>query len=227
MLRTSVISILVSSAIFLAGCGAASKPSASSTAPVVAASSDRDLEQAGHWSENLYDRALAGDWTGAATDLQSLRESLERLQTSFRGSEHLASAIAATTRVSAAISARDARALAREANAVTRDVALLTAGTNPAVPADVTLLDFYGRELEIWADAGDSGNLRKTQREAAETWARLAPLLTARGATAERDQFSALMKRLEDARTIDAFRALAKPILDEVDNLEKVFKPGP
>lgn len=226
MLRTSVISILVSSAIFVAGCGATSKTSTSSTAPV-AASPAADLEQAGHWSENLYDRALAGDWTGAATDLQALRGSLERLQRSFRGSEHLSSATAATTRISAAISARDARALAREANAVTRDVALLTASTHPAVPADVTLLDFYGRELEIWAAAGDSGNLRKTQREAAETWARLAPLLTVRGATAERDQFGALMKRLEDARNIDEFRALAKPILDEVDNLEKVFKPGP
>lgn len=221
------IAVFAAATVALSGCAGTASLSDTSPPIVSNAATAADLEQAGHWSENLYDRALAADWAGAASDLRALRTSLDRLQSTFSGDEYLVAAMSATGRVGTAITVRDTGALAREANAVTRDVAFLTSRTNPPMPSEVTLLDYYGREIEIWARAGDAVRLDKTRRETAETWARLAPRLTARGATAERDRFGALMKRLEDARTIDEYRVLATPILDEVDNLEKAFKSVP
>lgn len=215
----AVTVLFVGTACRPAGVAPASAPEGLRTA------AGADLEQAGHWSENLYDRAAANDWSGAASDLESLRGSLTRLRSAFGENRHLATALDQTEEIGTAVTARNARDLARLANAVTRDVALLSAQTNPPVPVEVTLLDYYGREIEIWSTAGDIGRLRDTQAGTRATWRRLEPKLAAQGTAVERQRFGALVTRLDAARTIDDFRILATPILDEVDNLEKAFAP--
>jgi hypothetical protein len=184
------------------------------------------LEQAAHWSEDLYDRAKASDWSGAKTALVNLRQALANLEQRYPTDADVLAARAHTDEIETAIRATNPQALAESANAVTRDVAQLAKTADPAslVPADVTLLDYYGRELEIWSAQKDLARLKATAKAAEEVWQRLAQRITDAGGKAERTRFDGLMKRLGAARTVDDFRALATPILDEVDSLENVFK---
>lgn len=111
----------------------------------------------------------------------------------------------------------------REANHLTELGAQLASGYQSQVPTGVVLLDYYGRELEIWSEAGDLAKLRSTSADIRRTWNALRPQVAARGGTAEASAFDALVSRVGAAATPPAFAAVATPILDAVDGLEKVF----
>ena len=121
------------------------------------------------------------------------------------------------------MSDRDKAAATREANLLTRLGAGLSRPLKPAVPVDMTMLDYYGRELEIWASARDAAKLRSTADAMGKTWRGRRPRVVARGGAAAASRFDALVKAAESATSVDEFSRLATPILDEVDNLEKVF----
>ena len=110
----------------------------------------------------------------------------------------------------------------REANQVTVDVADMTAAYKLSVPVEVTRLDYYGRELEVWAQAKDANKLQATAREMRRTWDSLRPSIETHSAT-EAKKFDALVARVESAKTPTDYMRVATPVLDEVDNLEKLF----
>ena len=83
-------------------------------------------------------------------------------------------------------------------------------------------LDYYGRELEVWALANDVNKLQATAREMRQTWDALRPAVEAKSAT-EAKKFDALVAQVETAKTPAAYIRVATPVLDEVDNLEKLF----
>ena len=113
----------------------------------------------------------------------------------------------------------------RDANEVTRIVAELTKAYSPTVPADVALLDYYGREIEIWSSANQLTKLQDTQRGIQEVWARLKPQVIARSnrGKIEANTFDGYVQRINQAKTVDDFKKIASPYLDEVDKLENVF----
>jgi hypothetical protein len=110
----------------------------------------------------------------------------------------------------------------REANQVTLDVANMTAAYKLSVPVEVTKLDYYGRELEVWAQVQDANKLQATVGEMRQTWDSLRPDIEARSQT-EAKRFEALVARVESARTAADYTRVATPVLNEVDNLEKLF----
>lgn len=91
------------------------------------------------------------------------------------------------------------------------------------MPVDVTVLDYHGRELEIWAAARDEAKLRSIVEGLSKTWRRLRPQVVARGGAGVAARFDVLVRSAESVSGVDAFARLAAPILDEVDNLERVF----
>ena len=113
------------------------------------------------------------------------------------------------------------------ANQVTLIAADLVEPFNPQVPAAVTRLDFYGRELEIGVAAKDSAGrlagLKVTGDLLRQTWDKIQPAVKAKGGEAEAKKFSGLMTKLGAAKSVEDYGKLVTPILDEVDNLEKVF----
>jgi hypothetical protein len=94
----------------------------------------------------------------------------------------------------------------------------------PPVPVEVTRLDYSGRELEIWAEANDVPKLQETARAMRREWDAVRSAVEARSVV-KAERFAALVARVEKARTPAEFARLATPVLDEVDNLEKVFQP--
>jgi len=111
----------------------------------------------------------------------------------------------------------------RLANQVTLNVADMTAPYAPRIPVQVTRLDFYGRELEIWSEAGDASQLKATAQGMRREWEDVRPVVEGRD-SAEAKKFGALVTRVERAGTPAADRRLAEAVLEEVDNLEKAFE---
>ncbi len=188
-----------------------------------AASVPKSLVDAGEYGENIYDYAKANDWKKVDAKLAALKDAARKVRTDVKNQsapvDSLDMNVAALDR---AVSAKDRQAAMREANQVTLDIADMTTAYKLSVPVEVTKLDYYGRELEIWAEAKDANKLQATSREMRHTWNALRPSIEAHSA-AEAKKFEALIAQVESAKAPSDYANVAKPVLDEVDNLEKLF----
>ncbi len=81
----------------------------------------------------------------------------------------------------------------------------------------------YGRELEIWDEAKDASKLQATAREMRKTWDAVRPSIEAKNPAVAK-KFEGLVAQVEAAKAPADYAKVAKPVLDEVDNLEKVFE---
>ncbi|HEY0321487.1 MAG TPA: hypothetical protein VGC66_11055 [Pyrinomonadaceae bacterium] len=198
-------------------------PASASPVNTMGESVPTSLADAGEYGENVYDYAKANDWKNAEARLGTLNETLKKVRADVKSQgaavDRLDGNVAALGR---AVSTKDRQATMREANQVTLDVANMTTAYKLRVPVEVTMLDYYGRELEVWAQAKDANKLQATAREMRRTWDALRPSVQSRNA-AEAKKFEALVARVEAAQTPVDYERVAKPVLDEVDNLEKVF----
>lgn len=183
----------------------------------------KSLVDAGEYGENLYDLAKANDWKKADAKLASLKEAVKKVHADATNNgaaeDRLDANVSALER---AVTAKDRQATMREANQVTFSVAEMTTAYKLTVPVEVVKLDYYGRELEIWAEAKDTNKLQTTGGEMRKTWEALRPSIESRNA-AEAKKFGDLIAQVEAAKTDSDYARLAKPLLDEVDNLEKVL----
>lgn len=180
------------------------------------------FEIVGHHAGNAYDYVKQADWAAARASVDSLSTSMrdvEARDTAGRGTDIRQS----LARLDSAV-ARRARAQGlREANHLTEIGARLASAHDTPVPATVTLLDYYGRELEIWAQAKNSGKLSQTASEIRRTWDDLRPRVISLGGTTQAARFDRVVARVSAARTPAQYVRVAKPLLDEVDTLEAVF----
>lgn len=243
-LKMRVAALAVAAGVLTAtatGCGAAAQggqgnglPGASGTqtsAPAKPASTDAGasattvpspLVGAGEYAENVYDAAKARDWKTAGAKLAALKNSTVRLEgTSGVGDLDTLRADVASLEV--AVGARDQRAALLASNKATFDAANLSAAFDNPVPVAVTKLDYYGRQVEVQAAAGDPAALGLTADEVRRTWDGVRAQVVKNGGTAEAKEFDGLVARLRQAKTPDQYGQLAAPILAQVDYLEKVF----
>lgn len=179
------------------------------------------LSDAGEYGENTYDMAKAKNWTKAAEKLHELKQSQSQMANDGIKSAELDAAIAA---LDMDVAAKDETATLRDANQVTFIVADLTAKYNPPIPVEVTKLDYYGRELEIWSMAKDDAKLKSTAQNLRQTWNGVKPKVEAKGGAKQAQNFEMLVAKLDAAQNTNDYAKVAAPILDEVDNLEKVFE---
>ena len=203
-----------------------SKPSATPASAAVTTEERLpvSLSDAGEYGENVYDYAKANDWKNADVKVAALRGVIKKVRTNVKNQsaavDRLDTNVAALER---AVTAKDRQAAMQTANQVTLDVANMTTAYKLSVPVEVTKLDYYGRELEVWAQAKDANKLQTTTREMRQTWDSLRPTIAAKSA-AEAKKFDALVAQVELAKTSADYQRVAKPVLDEVDNLEKLFQ---
>jgi uncharacterized protein YcbX len=186
-------------------------------------SAPTSLTNAGEYGENVYDYAKANDWKNADVKLAALKGAIKKVRTDVKDQstavDRLDANVAALDR---AVTAKDRQAAMREANQVTFDAADMTAAYKLSVPVEVTKLDYYGRELEVWAQAQDANKLQATTGEMRRTWDSLRPTIEAHNKT-EAKKFEALVAQVESAKTSADYARVATPVLNEVDNLEKLF----
>ena len=180
------------------------------------------IAEVGELGENIYDLAKDKDWTAVAGKLTSLKKEAESLQSQVKeakeAKEQLSKSIAALER---AVGAKDQHVTMQEANQITLIAANLTEPFHPQVPADITRLDYYGRELEIWSAVKNEAKLKEAADALQKTWDKVRPSVKQHGGTAEAKTFDGLMLKLKAAKSPKQYESIATPILDEVDNLEK------
>jgi hypothetical protein len=173
----------------------------------------------GTHAEDLYDEAKAANWTKARVIMDSLDKSASELRAGER--TELTGALD-TLRM--AVAARDRRRAVEAANRVTFIGAHLTEAYNPKMPADVVRLDYYGRELEIWAARNDLGRITTTRDALRRTWHAVKPNVISHGGAAAAARTDSLVARLDSAKTAKDYAQVATPFLDVVDELEKPFE---
>ncbi len=182
------------------------------------------LADAGEYGENLYDYAKVNDWTHAEARLVALRTAVGRVRSeagiSGVATDRLAPIVAALNH---SVARKQRLMTMREANQVTLDVADLTAAYKVSVPVEVTRLDYYGRELEIWAEVGTMARLKATAAGMRHQWDTVRSRVEGKN-RAEAEKFEALVARVERARTAKEYSLLASRVLEEVDHLESVFQ---
>jgi hypothetical protein len=182
------------------------------------------LVDVGEFGENIYDLAKAKEWTKVEGKLKELKDAAKKLASDLKGSEAAHQRLAATLKsLGTAVAAKDEQATKRGANQVTLIAADLMEPFNPPIPPTVTRLDYYGRELEIGVEAKDAAALKATGDAMRKAWDKLQPAVKAKGGNAEAKKFNDLMAQVAAARAVADYARVTQPILDEVDNLEKVF----
>jgi hypothetical protein len=201
----------------------AAPPASASPVSTTGESVPTSLADAGEYGENVYDYAKANDWKNADIKLAALNDAVKQVRADVKNNsaavDRLAVNVAALDR---AVTSKDRQATMREANQVTLDAAEMTTAYKLSVPVEVTRLDYYGRELEVWAQAKDANKLQAAAREMRRTWDALRPAIEGKSAT-EVKKFAALVAQVESAKTPADYARVATPVLDEVDNLEKLF----
>lgn len=193
-------------------------------APAGAAAIPAGVQSAATHGEDAYDMIAAGKWNEARAAIDSINATIASVPDTLRsGDASRAEIAAAIAAADSAIAMHDTARAATAANRITYLAARLSEPFAPKTPAAVALLDYYGRELELGARSNDAGRLSRTRTEIISTWRSLRPQVEARGGAVEAKRFDAIVARVEGARGVPAYRAAAKPLLDEVDALERVF----
>ncbi len=185
----------------------------------------RAITDLGNHGEDLYDAITASRWTAARAIGDSLAHAAGAVRfDDARLAPQRAPLAAQLDTLHSAISRRDRFAALEAANQVTYLAAIMTRPFAPQPPADIALLDFQGRELEIWAARRDMTRLHRTAASLRATWNAARPLVEARGGAAAALVMERNVARVERARTPAEFHQAAGPVLDQVDVLERVFE---
>lgn len=181
------------------------------------------LMNAGEYAENIYDYAKANDWKQADARMGLLKAAVEKVRTDVSNQKAAGGIYPNVAALDRAVTAKDRQGAMLAANQITRNVAEVTEEYKLIVPVEVVLLDYYGRELEIWAEAKDTSKLQATAREIRKTWDAVHPSIEAKNPSVAK-KFEGLVTQVEAAKAPVDYAKVAKPVLDEVDNLEKVFE---
>jgi hypothetical protein len=173
----------------------------------------------GTHGEDLYDQVKLGDWTKAKATMDSLDASARAL----KGNENAQIAGVLDT-LRGAISGHKRDAALEGSNRVTFVAAALSEPYHPKTPADVVRLDYYGRELEIWAAQKNAKKLAETSADLRRTWEAVKPTVVSAGGAKAAATTDALVIRLAAAKSPADYGKLATPFLDVVEELEKPFE---
>ena len=182
------------------------------------------IAEVGEVGENIYDLAKDKDWAKIGEKLTSLKKEAELLNSQVKEAKEAKKQLAKSIEVlEKAVGVKDQQVTMQEANQITLIAANLTEPLHPQIPVDIARLDCYGRELELWSAAKNEAKLMETADALKKTWDKVRPSIMEHGGDAEAKAFDGLMLQLNAAKSPEQYKNVAAPILDEVDNLEKVF----
>jgi len=197
---------------------------------ILKTSPNRDeIELVSGYAEDVYDLAKAGKWKRASKKLNALEKTEHNLtaNANILGADNISALTKSTSDLERAVTARSRLDAMITANKITAIAALIAKPFKQYLPINVVLLDYYGRELEIWSETKNTNKLADIVNKMHLTWQNLMPALIAGGGSKDVKKFGEIMKHLEMAKTPEEYGRLANSVLEEVDNLEKVFTQKP
>jgi hypothetical protein len=171
----------------------------------------------------LFDAARLSNWSDADVAVQSMTESAAGIPDSRWKPDVAEQLQNRLGQVGEAVSARQRLQTMDLANGITRIVADLSEEYQPALPYDLVLLGYYGRELELGIAATDDARLKRAFDDLQQTWNRFEQIVLQRGAVDEARRFTEVVAQLEAATTPDDFVGPARAEFDAVARLKKIF----
>jgi len=122
-----------------------------------------------------------------------------------------------------AIGAKDRLETMRYANRITLIATTVAVPFKPSLPTEVSLLDYNGRELEIWSETRKTEKLSGIVIRMHLAWQTLMPKLIEQNCLKELRRFSDIMGRLELARLPEEYGRLSRMVLVETDAMKSLF----
>ena len=186
----------------------------------------KSLGAVDEFGENFFDYAKDQKWDKAAAKVAELKKDAESLAAELKDDGVKAKLAKQVTAVEKAVAEKDQIAAMRASNQITLLTSKLSEAYPHKVPADVSKIDFLGREVEIWSLAKNDKKLSSSSAALQKTWKKVRPAVVEKGekGKTEAKKVDGLVAKLKAAKSPDEFMAAAGPILDAVDDLEDVFK---
>ena len=181
------------------------------------------LLQIGNSAVDLFGAAQASDWSRADIALQSLNEAMREAGVDLPRQDLVAKLQANLAAVADGTSSRESIATMAAANAMTQIVAELSAQYKPAVPYDVSMLGYYGRQIELGIASDRPADSRRAAVDLATVWDRVEPEIVRRGYADAARRFTDVIAELVGASQSRDFASPAKAELAAVEGLERIF----
>ncbi|GBE93808.1 hypothetical protein [Nostoc cycadae] len=183
------------------------------------------LNQIGEYSKTIYNLIKTNNWTEAKNHLSLLKALSDHLKTEKGKTDvNLAKLDSSITVLQSTVAAKNHQAMC-DANQVSAIADQLAMQLEPKMPLEVAMLDYYGRELEIWAADGNTARLKNVAGKIRETWEALRPSIQSHGGSPQLQKFDdTLIALVETASSPTEYSLLAAPVQGEVNNLRKVFQ---
>ena len=184
-----------------------------------------DLTKISQSSQHIYKLAKVHHWRKAQAENKKIQTFTKDLETTFPFKTlQFKKLIAKIYLLDNAIANKDFQIAMRSSNQITFVVAQMNKNFPEKIPVEVTLLNYYERELEIWIPTGNKPWLGKTAKKISRTWLSIRPLVLAHGDTKEVYKFDLLIDNLNHASLFKEYIEITTLLQKEQDNLEKVFQ---
>ncbi len=144
----------------------------------------------GELGEKIYDLAKEKNWTEVTEKLTLLKKEADTLRSQVKVAKEAEEQLGAQiTALAKSVDAKDRQATMQEANQITLIAASLSEPFHPKVPIEITRLDYYGRELEIWSAAKNVEKLKEVAGALSKTWDKVRPSVKERNRPLKYSQF--------------------------------------
>jgi hypothetical protein len=181
------------------------------------------VAELGRHGEDLYDEIVAAHWRTARILMDSLDAAARALPAESRTYNEGDQLGAVRDRLRVAVREERTDDALETANRVTYLAAKISVPYALAIPSEVPLLRYYGRELQIWSARERLPRLTLAATDLRHTWAALAPDVERRGGGAVARRADRLMARVAAASMPEEYGRLAAAVLDLADDVEGVF----
>lgn len=159
-------------------------------------SKNKAIANFGEYSENIYNFAKANQWNKVDRRLNLLHKSFQEIGGEGSTFSKISKRLDALTQ---SAGAKNRLTSMQDANELTFYGAKLKDALEPLVPNEVTLLDYYGRKLEVGSLTGDLGQLKIDTGAIRTTWNAVRDDLLQAGGLKEAKKFDRLLNRLNVA----------------------------
>ena len=180
------------------------------------------LKALGESGEHAFEKIYAHKYGKTLHDIAALHKNAARLEGELSSNE-LDSLYESISALEKGLSINDRHAALLASNHITAQVADASRPYHPSMPVEVVLLDYNGRELLLWAEADDLPKLKDTAKNIHVLWKTLIPDMEKRQESGVVQTFGTLVERLNHATTTHDYADVATPLLDGVDDIEKIY----
>ena len=186
---------------------------------------ETELDSMAGSAEEIFNLALSGNLERAEKRVETLKKKAAELDCiQDEAKLILLPRLKRTiTDLEKALSAKSHLDTMRNANRITLIAATVAVPYKPRIPTEISLLEYNGRELEIWSGMKRLDKLSGIAIRMHLAWQTLMPKLIEKDGGKELKHFSDLMRRLEQAKTAEEYDRLSKQILAGTVTLEAVF----